>query len=368
MLVKRKKTILDKDIGRIVKILKQETLSGFNAGPGDSFYGGHHVKALEKEFCSYFKCKHSISVNSWTSGLEIAVASLQLEKGSEIICSPWSMSATVAAIVNNNCRPVFVDIDPNTFNIDPNKIQKNVTKKTRAILVTEMYGQSSDIVAISKIAKANGLYTISDTAQSIGSKVKDRYTGTLTDIGGFSFNWHKHLNCGEGGMVITNNTKLAKRMMLLRNHGEGRGGEFGHNFRMTELCASLIRDQLPRLDQRIKERNSFVEELKARVHNKDIQFPTVLKYNTHSYCTLPLLVLNKKIRDILHKKLHVMYPVRRTFSRGPLNLLKKCYYVKMANAEQLPTRLLDFDMNYHYSHKDISIITHFLNNPLKTTK
>ena len=362
MIVKRKRTIEDKDINKVVRLLKTENLSGFNAGPGDSFYGGNNVKALEKEFCDYFKCKHAISVNSWTSGLEIAVASLELDKGTEIICSPWSMSATVAAIVNNNCTPVFADVDPLTFNIDPEEIKRKITKHTGAILVTDMYGQSADIVNILKIAKAHGLHVISDTAQSIGSKVNNKYTGTHADIGGFSFNWHKHLNCGEGGMVITNNTRFAKRMILSRNHGEGLGGKFGHNYRMTEISASLIRDQLPRLAQRIKERNRFVDQLRARVYNEDIKFPIVLKVNTHSYCTLPLLIENKKLRDNLYKTLHLMYPVRKTFSRGSLNLLKGCTYVSMPNAEQLPNRLLDFDMNYEYSERDAGIIADFLNN------
>ena len=362
MIVKRQKTIEPSDINKVVKLLKKENLSGFNAGPGDSFYGGENVKALEKQFCDYFRCKHAISVNSWTSGLEIAVASLKLEKGTEIICSPWSMSATVAAIVNNDCKPVFADIDPRTFNIDPIKVNARVTKHTGAILVTEMYGQSSNIREILKIAKANRLYTISDTAQSIGSKVNGRFTGTLTDIGGFSFNWHKHLNCGEGGMVITNNSKFAKTMMLLRNHGEGLGGDFGHNYRMTETSASLIRDQLPRLKSRINERIKFVKTLKSQVYKDYIQFPFLNEANTHVYCTMPLLVDDKKTRDYLYKNLHLLYPVRKTFSRGPLNLLKGCKYVKMPNAEQLPNKLLDFDMNYAYTERDIDIIADFLNN------
>jgi perosamine synthetase len=364
MIVKKQKNILQKDINNVVKLLKKENLSGFNSGPGKSFYGGENIQLLEKQFCDHFNCRYAISVNSWTSGLEIAVASLKLKANAEVICSPWSMSATVAAIANNNCVPVFADIDPLTFNIDPNKIEQKITKKTGAILVTEMYGQSCDIERIIKIAKKYKLSTISDTAQAIGSKVKNKFTGTHTDIGGFSFNWHKHLNCGEGGMVITNNGKLAKQMMMLRNHGEGVDGDFGHNFRMTEVCASLIRDQLPRLVSRIKARNLIVEQLKARVHNNEITFPTLYKGNTHVYCTLPLLVRDRKLRDILYEKLKLLYPVRKTFSRGPLNLLRACnlFYSKMPIAEQLPNMLLDFDMNYAYTPRDAGIIADFLNN------
>jgi len=364
MIVKRLKTIQQGDINKVSKILKQENLSGFNAGPGTSFYGGQNVQLLEKEFCDYFKCRYAVSVNSWTSGLEIAVASLKLRTGTEVICSPWSMSATVAAIANNQCVPVFADIDPLTFNIDPSMIEEKITERTGAILITEMYGQSCDIKSIIKLAKKYKLFTISDTAQAIGSKVGNKFTGTHTDIGGFSFNWHKHLNCGEGGMVITNNSKLAKRMMMLRNHGEGVDGDFGHNFRMTEVCASLIRDQLPRLNSRIKSRNLIVKQLKNMLYNDKIKFPKLYKGNTHVYCTLPLLVKDKKLRDNIHKQLSTLYPVRKTFSRGPLNLLRACnsFYRKMPIAEQLPNMLLDFDMNYAYTTRDIGIIADFLNN------
>jgi perosamine synthetase len=126
-------------------------------------------------------------------------------------------------------------------------------------------------------------------------------------------------------MVITDNNKLAKRMMLARNHGEGLNGDFGHNFRMTEVCASLIRDQLPRLVSRIKARNLIVEQrLESRVFNGNIKFPKLSDGNTHAYCTLPILIDNKKLRDNIHEKLSQLYPVRKTFSRGPLHLLKAC--------------------------------------------
>src|SRR6056300_1033989 len=107
MIVKRRQTIESKDIDKVSKLLRKEKLSGFNAGPGESFHGGHNVRSLEKEFSKYFGCKYAVAVNSWTSGLELAIKSLDLKQGSEIICSPWSMSATISAIVNNNCTPVF---------------------------------------------------------------------------------------------------------------------------------------------------------------------------------------------------------------------------------------------------------------------
>ena len=349
-------------IKEVTKLLKKETLSGFNAGIGPSYYGGPVVKKLENKFKTYFKVRHAISVNSWTSGLHIAVDSLDLEPGSEIICSPWSMSASVASIVNNGCVPVFADIDPSTFNINPTEIEKNISRKTKAILYTDMYGQSCDVASISKIAKKHNLYTISDGAQSIGSKVNKSYTSTLADIGGFSFNWHKHLNCGEGGMVITNNDSLAHKMKMLRNHSETHGYKFGHNFRMTEISAVLILHQLPKLQNIIKKRNKIVALLRSHTSFR-VRFPAISKQNTHAYCSLPLWFDDTKCRDIIFNKLSKSYPVRNTFSRGPLHLLEvsKPYHAQMPCAESIENHLLDLDLNYDYTFKDIVKIATIIN-------
>ena len=353
-------------IKEVTKLLKKETLSGFNAGIGPSYYGGPVVKKLEDKFKTYFKVRHAISVNSWTSGLHIAVDSLDLQPGSEIICSPWSMSATVASIVNNGCVPVFADIDPNTFNIDPNEIEKKISKKTKAILYTDMYGQSCDVATISEIAKRHNLYTISDGAQSIGSKVNESYTSTLADIGGFSFNWHKHLHCGEGGMVITNNDSLANKMKMLRNHAETHAYKFGNNFRMTEISAVLILHQLPKLKNIIKKRNKIVNMLRSQTHSS-VKFPIISKHNTHAYCSLPLLIEKIELRNMIFEKLAKIYPVNNTFSRGPLHLLKLCkpYYEQMPVAESIENHIIDLDLNYDYKTRDLQKIANIINTCLE---
>ena len=363
MRVKRDKKTLDtKTINKVKNLLKQQTLSGFNASRGPSYFGGPNVQKLENKFQSYFKVKHAISVNSWTSGLHVAVDCLDMKPGSEIICSPWSMSATVASIVNNGCVPVFADIDLKTFNIDPNEIVKKITRKTKAILYTDMYGQSADVTNISKIAKKYNLYTISDGAQAIGSTVRDQFTSTFADIGGFSFNWHKHLDCGEGGMLVTNNNILAEKMKMLRNHAETYEYKFGNNYRMTEICAVIILDQLPKLKKFIQDREKIVDVLKRHT-NFSVHFPKILEQHTHSYCSLPLFIDNSNCRNMIYEKLKHQYPITNTFSRGPLNKLKLCkpFYKKMPNAEQLDNHLLDIDLSYNYKPDDLVRIATIIN-------
>ena len=226
-----------------------------------------------------------------------------------------------------------------------------------------MHGQSCDVDEILQIAHEHGLITISDTAQSIGSHYKGRFTGTLTDIGGFSFNWHKHLNCGEGGMVITNNDELADRMRKLRNHGETTGTKFGHNYRMTEINAVLVEQQLPALRKRINARIKIANTLRSLIKNKDVEMPLQLDDRNHVFCSIPLLFKNKKTRDGVFDKLRINYPVKTNFSAGPLHLLDACKSFKksMPVTEKVPDRLLDIDMNYTYSDANLKEIAKIIN-------
>ena len=159
-------------------------------------------------------------------------------------------------------------------------------------------------------------------------------------------------------------------MALARNHGEGLGGKFGHNYRMTEICASLVRQQLPRLESVIKERNKIANALKDKIYNDDVEFPKIHPGHSHVYCTLPLLIGDTKFRDKIYNKLRLMFPIRKTFSRGPLNLLKACskYRSSMPEAEKIPKHLLDIDMNYEYSPRDIELIAYYLNDTYSHNK
>ena len=167
------------EINAAQKVVKTGILSGFIANDGKEFYGGRYVKKLENAFKKYFKCKFAISVNSWTSGLVCAVGALNIKPGDEIIVSPWTMSATATAIIAWGGIPIFSEIDLDNYCLDPKFLKNKINKKTKAIMVTDIFGQSADYKNINKIAKKYNLKVISDTAQSIGSKQSKKYSGTL---------------------------------------------------------------------------------------------------------------------------------------------------------------------------------------------
>ena len=210
----------EKEINAATRVIKSGVLSKFLGAYHEDFFGGPEVLSFEKKWANYFGVKHAISVNSWTSGLIAAIGAIGIEPGDEVIVTPWTMCASATAILHWNAIPVFADIDPNTFCIDPSSIEKNISPYTKAILTVDIFGQSCDMNAILAIAKKYNLRVISDTAQAPGALYENQYAGTLADIGGFSLNYHKHIHTGEGGVLVTNDDNLATKLKLIRNHAE----------------------------------------------------------------------------------------------------------------------------------------------------
>lgn len=302
---KLKNTIDNKEIEIVKKVLKSGILSDFVAANNDKFYGGKYVKAFEKEFSKFFSVKYAISVNSWTSGLITAMGAIGIDPGDEVILSPWTMSACATSILHYGGIPIFADIEESTFNISPDSILKKISAKTKAILVIDIFGHPANYDEIFKISKKYNLRIISDSAQSIGSKYKNKYTGTFADIGGYSFNCHKHINTGEGGMLVTNNLKLARRMRLIRNHAEAvlknsnsnlNSDLIGYNFRLGEMEAAVGIEQLKKLQSIIDtKRNLAIQLTKGLKKLKGINTPIEKKDCTHVYYVYGMTINTKKI-------------------------------------------------------------------------
>ncbi len=303
----RYNTIGEEEKSAAIKVLESGILSGFIGAPGNGFNGGEEVQNLEKEAADYFNVKHCLALNSWTSGLIAAVGAIDIEPGDEIIVTPWTMVASATAILHWNAIPVFVDIDQFTFNIDPDKIENAITSKTKAILYADIFGQSGDIDRIKNIAKKNNLKVISDTAQSPGALYKGKFAGTLADIGGFSLNYHKHIHCGEGGLVVTNNDHLAYRVRLIRNHGEAvvktnnpkdLANIIGHNFRLGEIEAAIARQQIKKLDECITSRQKAAERLRDGLKNlKGLKLPCIQKDCSHVYYVFGIILNEKSLYE-----------------------------------------------------------------------
>jgi perosamine synthetase len=276
------------------RVIDSGALSRFIGDAGEFFLGGPEIRCFESEFATKFDTKYAVSVNSWTSGLWIAIGALGLEPGSEVITSPWTMAATATTLLHWNVVPVFADIDESSFNLDPMDVEARITGRTRAIVCPDIFGQSADIERLLEICAKYDLTLISDTAQAPFATRNGYYAGTASHIGGFSFNYHKHIHTGEGGMLVTKNSDLADRMQLLRNHGEvvisrrpKEGHQFGilgMNMRLGEIEGAIGRNQLMKLDSAVESRrraaDRFANGLKDLI---GLDLPYVDPSNTHVY-------------------------------------------------------------------------------------
>jgi perosamine synthetase len=260
----------------VLKVMESGVLSGYRGSWGDWFYGGEEIKALEKEWAEYFGVEHAIACNSATSGLWLACAAIGLKPWvwnsknrnyqpeiQEVIVSPYSMTCSASIPLHFGANPVFADIEEDYFCLDPASVELKITPYTKAIIAVDLFGQPYDANAINAIAKKYSIPVIEDAAQACGAKYKGKYAGTLGDIGIYSLNVHKHIQCGEGGIVVTDDDRLAFNVRLLMNHAEAvmngipEDSEFifrrcydlvGLNLRMTELSAAIAREQLKKLD------------------------------------------------------------------------------------------------------------------------
>ena len=288
------------EVDAATEVIKSGVLSGFLGGWGDKFNGGKNVQSFEKEWADYFAVKHAITVNSWTSGLVAMVGAIGISPGDEVIVPPWTMCATATAVLMWGGIPVFADIEPDLYCIDPLSVRKNITHKTKAILAVDIFGQSSDMCELRKIADDHGLFLLSDTAQAPGAKINNEFTGTLSDIGGFSLNYHKHIHTGEGGVLVTNDDTLALKLRLIRNHGEASVESsgldditniVGSNYRLGEIEAAIGRIQLQKLQGCLDLRKKIVGVLFDGLAGlSGLELPKVRDNCTHVFYTFPLLL------------------------------------------------------------------------------
>ncbi|WP_321777729.1 DegT/DnrJ/EryC1/StrS family aminotransferase [Sulfurimonas sp.] len=274
------------------KVMDTGVLSKFIGAWEDDFYGGSEIQAFEREWSEEFGIKHTVSVNSNSSGLHVALGACGIGYGDEVIVSPYSMSVSATAPLVWNATPVFADISPNHYNIDIDSIKKNITEKTKAIIVVHIMGCPADMDEIMKIAKTYNLFVIEDAAQAPYSMYKDQRAGTIGDIGVYSLNYHKHIHTGEGGMCVTNNKVLFEKMQMIRNHAESiveAKGEIdlvnmlGFNFRLTEIQAAIGRVQIKKLRSEVKIRQQYAEIFNKALNKYEFIDITKLEDRTHSY-------------------------------------------------------------------------------------
>ena len=241
------------DLRKQYQPLKDEIIRGMEqALEGMHLFLGENVQAFEKEFAQFCGVKHGIGVSDGTAALHIILRAMGIGAGDEVITVAHTFIATAEAIVLAGARPVFVDIDPDTYLMDVGQIEAKITPRTKAILPVHLYGQTADMDPIMEIAARHGLKVIEDACQAHGAEYKGRRAGSLGDAAAFSFYFSKNLGAyGEGGFVTTNDDELARRVRMIRDHGSERRyyhDLIGWNARLDELQAVVLRAKLPHLE------------------------------------------------------------------------------------------------------------------------
>lgn len=335
-------------------ILAPELINVVSSVMADGRYiMGPQVKCFETQFASYLDCASAISCNSGTDALHLALRALNIGVGDEVITTPFTFIATTEAIGIVGATPVFVDVDLETYNIDPQQIESKITERTKAILPVHLYGRPCDMSAIVAIARKYNLKVIEDCAQATGAVWKGQKVGTIGDVGCFSFFPTKNLGCfGDGGAIATNNPEIADRVEYLRRHGgkiKYQHEELGLNSRLDTLQAAILSVKLPYLEQWNTARKAiayyYLEQL-ASVSG--IVLPSVVANGTSVWNQFTIRVLDGQ-RDRLQQQLNqkgistmVYYPI-------PLHLQKVHSHLNyplgsLPNSEKLSTEVLSLPM------------------------
>lgn len=290
---------------------------------------GPHNKALEAELAEYIGVKHSVALNSGTDALHLALRALDIGAGDEVITTAFTFVATTEAIGIVGAKPIFVDIDSDTFNIDAEKIENAITPKTKAIIPVHLYGQPANMKVIMEIAKKYDLFVIEDCCQAIGAEIDGQQVGSFGDVGCFSFFPTKNLGAmGDGGLLTTNSQIIKDRVIGLRNHGGAvryYHDEIGVNSRLDEVQAAILRIKFKHINEWNKKRRTNAYRYNELFKNyADVQTPTELEDTSCVYHQYTVKIPN---RDEVHKLLQesgvgamIYYPV-------PLHLQKVHEYL-----------------------------------------
>lgn len=361
----------NKECGAVSRVLKSTIL-----------VHGSESKRFENLFKKYTNSKEAISVSSCTAGMHLTYFSLGIKKGDEVIVPAQTHISTAHAVELTGAKPVFVDCISETGNIDISKIEKKINKKTKAIAIVHFLGIPVDVFKIKKIAKKYNLFILEDCALAIGAKYNNKHVGTIGDVGVFSFYPVKHITSGEGGMIITNNKKLAKKIRFQRAFGVNKifsdrkrgiynSDHLGFNYRMSEIHAAIGVEQLKKLQIFLKKRNlnfqTYLNNIKKR-KNIEILKSSNDRLKSSHYC-ISIILKNKlaTLRNKINEEINNMGVGTSIYYPQPvprMNYYKKRYgYLKKEyiNAEIISDNSIALPVGPHLKKIDVKNICKIVN-------
>ena len=331
-----KPIISDEEVEEVVKVLR----SGFIAQ-------GPKVAEFEKKFAEYVGVKHAVASSSGTTALHLALLSAGIGPGDEVITTPFTFAATGNSILYVGAKPVFVDIDYETYNIDPANIEKAVTDKTKAIMPVHLYGQPADMDPINQTAHDHGLNVIEDAAQAHGATYNGKKAGSLGDLGCFSFYPTKNMTTSEGGIITTDNEDMAEKTRVLRSHGESERYNhvvLGYNFRMTDIAAAIGIVQLKKLEKFNEKRIENAKYLTKHIDEiNGIKAPYVsdnVKHVFHQYTVRIKKSNRNKLMEFLNNRgigtgIHYPKPIYKQKVYQEFGFNSSCPEAERASSEVL---------------------------------
>jgi len=332
---------------------------------------GKKVKMFEEEFARYVGVKNAVAVANGTMALDIALKALEIHQGDEVVTPAFSFVASANCILYQGAKPVFADIDKRTFNIDPLDVAEKITRKTKAVIPVHLFGQTADMVALREIVEDKKILLIEDASQAIGAEYKGYKAGGMSDIGCFSFYPTKNITTGEGGMITTNNHKLAEKARLLRDHGQDAKYHhvvLGYNYRMTEMAAAIGLAQLDKIDKLNTKRIENAELLTKGIKNiSGLTPPCVNKEMKHVFNQYVVRVeetCSMKRNELAE---HMNKRGIETAVHYPTPIYKQPLYKKLgfkiicANAEEASERVLSIPVHPLLTREDIAYILNTLN-------
>jgi perosamine synthetase len=286
--------ISEQDIEAVTAVLRTPNLS---MGP--------KVRDFESAIAGYVGASHGVAVSSGTSGLHLCVRALNISAGDEVIVPSFAFIAVANAVRYENATPVFVDIDPQTLNLDPTLVEAAITPRTRAIIVVHTFGIPADLIGILEIAKRHGLYVIEDACEAIGAEYRGRKVGALGDVGVFAFYPNKQITTGEGGAVVTNSVEIAIKIRALRNQGRDdseawlQHSEFGYNYRISDINCALGIEQMKRIEAILERRRLIAETYHELLHrDADLVLPLLALPNRKVSWFVYVVKINDRLNSV----------------------------------------------------------------------